>query len=182
MPISQQSRWDNTGTEPPAGSAKYTAGEQPIAEYDNWANYSFANDITNLNKELAGRTLNKGNASSVQVTETALTQKQEVTPDNDFIGWVNRIHVQANNPSGSGCTLYFMLRAVKSDDTEDDLLDSEESVAEGESFDDWLIDVMDAVTTNEKVKAIRLYAYCSQAPNAGNEPTVQLEKVVGVQN
>jgi len=183
MPIDQSSRWDDVGVEPPAGAAKYAAGEQPIAEYDNWFNYSVSQDIANLNKELSGRILNKGNASSVTVTETTLTQKQEVLPDNDFIGWIDAIHVVASNPAGSGATLYFMLRAVLSDGaTEVDLLDAEESVAEGASFDDWLVDVMDAIPSNEKISAIRLYAYCSAAPAANYEPTIQLEKVVGVQN
>jgi len=183
MAITQKSRWDDVGSEPPAGAAKYAAGEQPIAEYDNWANYSFVSDIAALNKELSGRTLNKGNTTSAQVTETSLTLKQEVTPDNDFIGYVERIHVVATNPAGSGATLYFMLKALLSDGTtEVDLLDAEESVAEGASFDDWLIDVMDAIPSNEKISAIRLYAYCDLAPAVGYEPTVQLERVVGVQN
>ncbi|WP_457549243.1 hypothetical protein [Archaeoglobus sp.] len=35
MAINQKSRWDDVGVEPPAGEARYQAGEQPIAEYDN---------------------------------------------------------------------------------------------------------------------------------------------------
>jgi hypothetical protein len=183
MAITQKTRWDDTGQEPPAGSAKYVAGEQPIAEYDNWFNYSTAKDIESLNKELSGRILSKGNTTSATVTETTLTLKQEVLPDNDFISFVHSIHVIANNPAGSGSTLYFMLRALLSDGvTEVDLLDAEESVAEGASFDDWLLDIIEKVNTNEKIMAIRLYAYCSVAPAAGYEPTVQIEKVTGVQN
>jgi len=183
MAINQKSRWDDVGVEPPAGEAHYVAGEQPIAEYDNWFNSSVSQDISNLNKELSGRTLNKGFTSGVTVTETALTLKQEITADNDFIGFIHSIHVVASNPTGSGATLYFMLRALLSDGaTEVDLLDAEESVAEGASFDDYLVDVMDKITSNEKISAIRLYAYCSVAPATGYEPTVQLEKVVGVQN
>lgn len=49
MAITQKSRWDDVGQEPPAGDAKYVAGEQPIAEYDNWFNYSVAQDIAALN-------------------------------------------------------------------------------------------------------------------------------------
>ena len=75
-----------------------------------------------------------------------------------------------------------MLRAGLSDDSEVDLLDTEESLAEGKSFDDWLVYVMEAIPTNEKIKAVRLYAYCSVAPATGYEPSVQLERVVGVQN
>ena len=179
--ISQRSRWDATGVEPPAGEAKYTAGEQPIAEYDNWFNKSVVDDIANLNKELGGRTLNKGNDTSVTVTETALTLKQIVKPDNDFISLIQSIHVVASNPSGSGCSLFFMLRVLLEDDTEVDLLDAEEEVAEGSSFDDWLI-LIDSIPSNRKIKEVRLYARCSTTPASGYEPTVQLEKVVGVQN
>lgn len=49
MAINQKSRWDDVGVEPPAGSAKYTAGEQPIAEWDNWFNRAVVDDIASLN-------------------------------------------------------------------------------------------------------------------------------------
>lgn len=52
MVINQKSRWDDYGVEPPAGSAKYTAGEQPIAEYDNWFNKAVVDDIAALNSWL----------------------------------------------------------------------------------------------------------------------------------
>ena len=52
MAITQKSRWDDTGQEPPAGEARYVAGEQPIAEYDNWFNYSVSQDISALNAYL----------------------------------------------------------------------------------------------------------------------------------
>lgn len=48
MPITQTSRWDDAGTEIPEAEAVYTAGEQPIAEYDNWFNKSVVNDIAAL--------------------------------------------------------------------------------------------------------------------------------------
>ncbi|ADB58525.1 DUF2341 domain-containing protein [Archaeoglobus profundus] len=41
----QKSRWDDQGVEPPAGEARYQAGEQPIAEYDNWFNKAVVDDI-----------------------------------------------------------------------------------------------------------------------------------------
>lgn len=49
MAITQKSRWDDVGQEPPAGDAKYVAGEQPIAEYDNWFNKAVADDISAIN-------------------------------------------------------------------------------------------------------------------------------------
>ena len=48
LPISQLSRWDNVGTEPGAGDAEYVAGQQPIAEWDNYFNWSAAKDVENL--------------------------------------------------------------------------------------------------------------------------------------
>jgi len=45
---SQKSRWDDVGVEPPAGEARYKAGEQPIAEYDNWFNKAVVDDIAAL--------------------------------------------------------------------------------------------------------------------------------------
>jgi hypothetical protein len=45
MSITQKSRWDDAGTTIPAGDAKYTAGQQPIAEYDNKHNKDVVDDI-----------------------------------------------------------------------------------------------------------------------------------------
>ena len=52
MAITQKSRWDDVGVEPPAGEARYVAGEQPIAEYDNWFNKAVVDDIAALNAYL----------------------------------------------------------------------------------------------------------------------------------
>lgn len=48
--ITQKSRWDDAGSEPGAGAAKYVAGDQPIAEYDNWFNNAAVDDINGINK------------------------------------------------------------------------------------------------------------------------------------
>ena len=48
MAITQETHWDDVGIEPGAGDAEYTAGQQPIAEYDNWFNWSAAKDVENL--------------------------------------------------------------------------------------------------------------------------------------
>lgn len=45
MAVTKTSRWDDTGSQPPANEAKYTAGEQPVAEYDNWFNYAVTQDL-----------------------------------------------------------------------------------------------------------------------------------------
>ncbi|RLI77561.1 hypothetical protein DRP04_11195 [Archaeoglobales archaeon] len=321
MPIEQSSRWDAVGVEPPDGAAKYVAGEQPIAEYDNWFNRAVVEDIaalivdalkiterwgefvltgllvhesatpgmsvvvdpgiayvdekravveaattlavpdadatydridivviygdgtleyiagtpaatpaepatpagayklasvyvaagataiynTNitdtrklaltavLDIDMNGKAitnaalpcifnLNKGSDTAATVTETTETLKQEITADKNYIYLVESIHVLATNPTGSGATLYFTLKALLDDGSEVNLLSAAESVAEGGSFDDTLINVMDAIPNDAKISAIRLYAYCDLAPVAGYEPTVQLEKVTGVQN
>ena len=46
--VVQLSHWDNVGTEPGAGDAEYVAGDQPVAEWDNWFNWSAAKDVENL--------------------------------------------------------------------------------------------------------------------------------------
>ena len=122
--------------------------------------------------------LNKGNESSVTVTETSETLKQTVSPDYDFIEYLEGVHVVANNPSGSGCTLTFRIKAQT---VEGVVTISTQTVNEGESFDSWLRWSVDAIINNSKIKEIRLYAYCSAAPASGYEPTVQLERVTGVQ-
>jgi len=124
-------------------------------------------------------TLNKGNATSVTVTETTETLKQTVTPDATYMYYVEGIHVVANNPSGSGVTLYFKVKAYLDDGSEIEL--SSESVSEGGSFDSWLRWIYDSVTNGKIIKSIKLYAYCSGTPTAGSEPTVQLERVTGIQ-
>lgn len=127
------------------------------------------------------KVVNKG-GSGVTVTETSETLKQEVTPDPDYryFTYVEGIRIVADNPSGSGCTMYLQPRALLDDDTEVNLSDWIE-VSEGSSLDDWLRWIYDAVGGGRTVKAIRLYAYCSAAPASGNEPIVRIDKVVGLQ-
>jgi len=48
MVISQESNWDDAGTAPGAGNAKYVAGDQPIAEHDNYFNKSVCNDVGDI--------------------------------------------------------------------------------------------------------------------------------------
>ena len=93
--------------------------------------------------------------------------------------YVEGIHVIANNPSDSGVTLYFKVKAELSDGNEVEL--ASESVTEGNSFDDWLRWICDTITNGKIIKCIKLYAYCSGTPASGYEPTVQLERVVGIQ-
>jgi hypothetical protein len=120
--------------------------------------------------------------TAVTVTETSLALKQSIAPDTGFYGfaYVEGVRVTASNPTGSGVTLYFQVKALLDDGTEADLSDVK-SVAEGGSFDDWLRWIYDAVGNGRTIREIRLYAYCSATPAAGYEPTVNLAKVTGVQ-
>lgn len=48
MPVTQQTHWKTTGTEPTAGvDDEYVVNGQPIAEHDNWIIYYLVDDITN---------------------------------------------------------------------------------------------------------------------------------------
>jgi hypothetical protein len=117
----------------------------------------------------------------VVVTETVLTLKQELTPDEGFYGfpYIEGIRVTATNSTGSTVTLYFITRALLDDGTEIDL-HSEISVAEGASFDDWIRWIYDVIPNGRTIKAIRLYARVSATPTSGYEPSVNIERVSGV--
>ena len=119
--------------------------------------------------------------TAVTVTETTSTLKQTLAPDSGYYGfsYVEGIHITANNPSGSGVTLYFQTKAYLDDGTEV-ALHTEQSVVEGGSFDDWLRWFYDSIPNGKMVREIRLYAYCSATPASGYEPTVNIEKVTGM--
>lgn len=52
-PVSLNSRvWSAKGIKPAAGDEVYSAGEQPIAPYDNWAMWAITRDLYNLGNEL----------------------------------------------------------------------------------------------------------------------------------
>jgi len=44
--------WSNRGTKPAKGDEVYSQGKQPIANYDNWSNWSITKDLHNINDEL----------------------------------------------------------------------------------------------------------------------------------
>jgi|GEM_PF-5496440 len=50
--------WTDSGTEPTQGDESYASGEQPIAEYDNWAMWAVTTDIDSLNAELGAHASN----------------------------------------------------------------------------------------------------------------------------
>jgi len=125
---------------------------------------------------------NAGIATSTTVTETVETLKQSVGPDTGFsyFVYIEGVHLLASNPTGSGATLSMIPRALLDDGTEVDLSDAV-TVAEGASFDDWLRWVKGRVTGGRTISEVRLYASVDVAPAAGYEPTVQLERVTGIQ-
>jgi len=118
---------------------------------------------------------------SVTVTETTLTLKQELVPDEGFYGfaYVEGIRVRAENPTGSEVNLFFIIKVLLDDGNEVELHD-EVQVDEGSVFDDGLRWIYDAVPHGKMIRSIRLYAYCSDLPASGYEPSVNIEKVVGV--
>lgn len=119
---------------------------------------------------------NAGNTSDSKVTSTSATMVQEYSVQP---GYIEGIHLVANNPSGSGCTLYLQLRAYLENGSEVALHDWV-SVGEGGSFDDWLRWIYEKINDGLAISSIRLYAYVSATPNSGYEPTARIDRVTGV--
>jgi len=122
--------------------------------------------------------INKGD-SQYTVTETSPTLKGEVCADNKYIVFPDAVHVIADNPSGSGVNLTFEVSAVLDDGSETVI--ATQTITDGTVWDDWLIHFLDKIPNGRKIKCIRLYANVSGTPASGSEPTVQLERVIGVQ-
>jgi len=137
-------------------------------------------DPSRIVKNLRVACISRG-LSAVRVTETIETLKQELIPDTEFywLTYIEGIRIVANNPPGSGATLYFRVRALLDNGTEADLSDVI-SVTAGSSFDDTLRFVYDAVPHGRTIRAIRLYAWVSAAVPAGSEPTVNIAHVTGL--
>ena len=117
-----------------------------------------------------------------KVTETTSTLKDEVKPlepKNVLYPFV--IKVRAENPTGSGATLYYQVRLAFHDGSEEPL-EPERSVAEGSSEERTYLSSDIALSFRDGLGLIaaRLYAYCSAAPAEGYEPTVALSSVRGV--
>lgn len=54
-PLDLESRiWSERGTKPAPGDEIYRPGYQPIAGYDNWANWSITTDLHNLRDQVGG--------------------------------------------------------------------------------------------------------------------------------
>jgi len=64
--------WPTRGTKPTEGDEVYSGGVQPIADYDNWANWAITTDIHNLNDELGGFQNKVLNADGTAVDNDAL--------------------------------------------------------------------------------------------------------------
>jgi len=68
--VTQKTRWDNIGTQPPANQAQYAAGQQPISEYDNWFNKAVVDDVDALNTEKEAKA-NKNTANGYAALDAA---------------------------------------------------------------------------------------------------------------
>ena len=75
-------RWDDTGTVIPAGEAKYTVAEQPIAEYDNWINYNLVTDMQAVIDDV----INKFNANTILKADSDNTPTSLAVAVSTFVG------------------------------------------------------------------------------------------------
>jgi len=121
--------------------------------------------------------LNRGFDEPVSVTSTDYSLIHEVKPDAGAIVYIEGVHIVAENPSGSGVTLSFGVRAFLDDGNESTLAVKE--VEEGSKFDDWLRWLYDGVPNGRMIRSIRLYAKISGTTS--NYPTIRLAKVSGIQ-
>jgi hypothetical protein len=119
--------------------------------------------------------------TSKTVTETTLTLKDEVGPLANRVSLLPMVvKYSANNPTGSGATLYVTLRAVYTDGTTTDI--DSRSLAAGTSADVAITGevLYDLLSDGKILQKIQLLAYCSTTPAVGYEPSVTLSKVAGV--
>ena len=94
MAISQKTHWDDAGTEPGAGLAKYAVNEQPIANWDNWFNKATVDDIAaiiaafeshnHLLEDLKPLSALFGVGQDVLLTATATTLEIKNAADNAY--------------------------------------------------------------------------------------------------
>jgi len=113
--------------------------------------------------------------SSITVTETTETLKEEVKPSGvKSVLDPRRLLISATNPTGSLITLYLIIRVLYHDGTEADL--DSISVSEGGSVSNTYLesDFSTVIAEAKAITAIRIYAYCSAAPASGYEPSYQV--------
>jgi hypothetical protein len=82
MAVSMTARWDNSGTVIPAADAEYVVAEQPIAEYDNWFNYSIVADIQAVIDDV----IDKFNANTILKADTDNTPAALVVAEQTIVG------------------------------------------------------------------------------------------------
>lgn len=84
MPVTQQTHWKTTGTEPTTGvDDEYVVNGQPIAEHDNWINYYLVDDITNTLTALQNTTT--GHAHDGVDSKTVNASDVINTPAGDIV-------------------------------------------------------------------------------------------------
>lgn len=119
-------------------------------------------------------------AQSVQVTSTTPSLVHEYVAGQGrerVIAWLNPVHVEANNPSGSGVTLYFSVAAIYSELGERTV--GQVSVAEGSTAKRNIRVPGDSLNDGEEDELIgvRVYAWVSGTP--ATAPTIDVVTVSG---
>lgn len=104
MAITQETHWDNVGTEPGAGDAEYVAGQQPIAEHDNWFNWSAAKDVENLITALenitTGHDHDGTNSKQVDGSDVVNTPAGNIVAT-DVQAALNELDAEKETPTGA---------------------------------------------------------------------------------
>ena len=104
MAITQETHWDNIGTEPGAGDAEYVAGDQPVSEWDNWFNWSAAKDVENLIAALenvtTGHDHDGANSKPVDGSDVVNTPAGNISSTNSQAA-LNELDTEKETPAGA---------------------------------------------------------------------------------
>jgi len=116
------------------------------------------------------------------VTETTMTLKDSALPTSPKnVLFPQNVYVTADNPTGSGVTLYVSVRLAHSDDTET-TIENFTVPAGGTAYKDYSpVYLAPRYKDGVSIVGVRLYAYVSATPPAGYEPAVTLTRVTGFQ-
>jgi len=105
----------------------------------------------------------------ITITETQDIEFRPPAP-HKYFSYVEGVRINATNPNGSGVSLTISIHVRYEDYTGDEL--AIVTVAEGETFDDWLRWMYDEVTHKKKIISVIVRCECPATPASGYEPTV----------